>query len=146
MKKITRDILEQLWRDPANWKSGLIYYCQGDPRVIVPRRPKWRGWTINFAHRCSLPALLIITLIVGLPLFFFSDIWLGWDLDLVGCPDNHSDRRLSRLLVLGFSRQVHGSLISCCEHLQVQSRPFDQNENNNIKIAESRPFPLVCRG
>jgi hypothetical protein len=83
MKKITRDILEQLWRDPANWKSGLIYYCQGDPRVIVPRRPKWRGWTINFAHRYSLPALLIITLIVGLPLFFLAiyglvGTWIWW--------------------------------------------------------------------
>jgi hypothetical protein len=23
MKRITRNILEQLWRDPANWKLGL---------------------------------------------------------------------------------------------------------------------------
>ena len=83
MKKVMRETLEQLWRDPANWKSGLIYYCQEDPRVIVPERRKWGGWTVNFAHRYSVLALLLIPLIAGLPLcllalFGFAGTWVWW--------------------------------------------------------------------
>jgi len=43
--------LEQLWRDPRHWTAGLIYHCAADPRMIVPRRWRWGGWTLNFAHR-----------------------------------------------------------------------------------------------
>jgi uncharacterized membrane protein len=41
---------EALWRDPANWRRGMAYYCKADPRVIVPKRNPWGGWTVNFAH------------------------------------------------------------------------------------------------
>lgn len=40
---------EALWRDPANWNGGF-YSCPADPRLVVPKRARWRGWTINFAH------------------------------------------------------------------------------------------------
>lgn len=42
--------LERLWSDPRNWSPPGIYRCAADPRVIVPKRWRWAGWTINFAH------------------------------------------------------------------------------------------------
>src|SRR6266566_6905874 len=66
-EKVTAEQLENFWRDPANWKWG-IYRCAADPRVIVPKRIKSMGWTINFAHRCAWPALLLIMLLAAGPL------------------------------------------------------------------------------
>ena len=43
--------LEQLWQDPAHWSPPGIYRCEEDPRLIVPKRWRWAGWTLNFAHR-----------------------------------------------------------------------------------------------
>jgi len=45
--------LEQLWHDPRHWTAGIIYHCDADPRVIVPKRWRWGGWTLNFAHRSA---------------------------------------------------------------------------------------------
>jgi hypothetical protein len=70
--KVTRDKLEQLWGDPGNWRAGLFYRCPDDPRVIVPKQQKWRGWTLNFAHRCAIPILIVMILVVVLPLFFLA--------------------------------------------------------------------------
>ena len=38
------------WSDSKNWKWRLFYVCKDDPRVIVPKKPKWAGRTLNFAH------------------------------------------------------------------------------------------------
>ena len=70
--KVTRDKLEQLWRDPVNWKRGLIYSCKDDPRIVVPKKQKWRGWTINFAHRRATPTLILMILAAVLPVFLFA--------------------------------------------------------------------------
>jgi uncharacterized membrane protein len=50
--------LERLWQDPRYWTPPGIYRCPGDPRLIVPKRRRWAGWTINFAHRASWLVLL----------------------------------------------------------------------------------------
>lgn len=65
--KFTAEQLEVFWRDPANWKFG-IYRCAADPRVIVPKRIKSMGWTVNFSHRFAWPTLLLIVLLIGGPL------------------------------------------------------------------------------
>ena len=41
--------LDVLWRDPKNWRS-MMYYCHEDPRLIVPMRVRWTGYSMNFAH------------------------------------------------------------------------------------------------
>ena len=51
--------LDKLWSDPANWKYG-IYRCRQDPRVVVPKRVKWMGWTVNFARPSAIPTILLI--------------------------------------------------------------------------------------
>jgi uncharacterized protein DUF5808 len=45
--------LERLWQDPRYWSPPGIYRCAADPRVIVPKRRRWAGWTLNFAHRAA---------------------------------------------------------------------------------------------
>ena len=51
---MTREEIEKCWRDPRNRKWGIFYYCKADPRVIVPKRLKWMGWTVNAAHAVGL--------------------------------------------------------------------------------------------
>ncbi|MBX7244625.1 MAG: hypothetical protein K1X53_03950 [Candidatus Sumerlaeaceae bacterium] len=48
--ELRKEEIEALWRDDRNYRWGLIYYCKADPRVVVPKRIKWMGWTMNCAH------------------------------------------------------------------------------------------------
>lgn len=64
-------ILEALWKSPQSWKWG-VYYCKNDPRVIVPKRLKWMGWTINFARPSAWPTLLAMLLFLAIPIFWLS--------------------------------------------------------------------------
>jgi len=64
---MTREEIENCWKDPQNRKWGL-YYCKTDPRVIVPRHRKWMGWTINFARPGAIPVLLFVTALLVVPL------------------------------------------------------------------------------
>ena len=64
-----REELEACRKDPKNRKWGL-YYCKADPRVIVPKRHKWMGWTINFAHPGGIPVTLLAVGIVVVPIHF----------------------------------------------------------------------------
>ncbi len=32
-----------------NSRGRSIYACKDEPRILVPERPKWSGWTLNFA-------------------------------------------------------------------------------------------------
>jgi hypothetical protein len=64
---VTREDLDRLWADSKNWH--IVYRCANDPRVIVPRRRRWMGWTINFAHPFAWPALVLCAAVaVGLAL------------------------------------------------------------------------------
>lgn len=64
---MTRQELENLWKDPRNHKWGILYYCKADPRVIVPKRVKWMGWTVNFARPLAIPVLLLLIALVAGP-------------------------------------------------------------------------------
>jgi uncharacterized membrane protein len=43
--------------EPSYWKWGVLYFNPNDPRIIVPKRVEWLGWTLNFAQ----PVSIIIT-------------------------------------------------------------------------------------
>lgn len=62
------EIIEQYWRNPSHWNKGIYYRCPEDPRVIVPKQQKWRGWTLNFAQPLAFPVLGLMMTFVGLPL------------------------------------------------------------------------------
>lgn len=67
-----REQIDNLWRDKTNWSWGVIYCCPEDPRVIVPRRWRWGGWTLNFGHpRAGIVGLVAFGLAVGPGLFTF---------------------------------------------------------------------------
>jgi hypothetical protein len=63
---VTRDELEACRNDPHNQKWG-IYHCKADPRVIVPKRLKWMGWTINAARPSAIPVMLLMVAILAVP-------------------------------------------------------------------------------
>jgi Family of unknown function (DUF5808) len=55
---VTRKEIVEIWANPNNW--SLVYRCVKDPRVIVPRRRPWMGWTINFAHPLAWVVLIVM--------------------------------------------------------------------------------------
>ena len=65
---MTREEIEHCWKDPHNRKWGVFYCCKADPRVIVPRRWKWMGWTVNTARWSAIPVVLLLLAIVAVPL------------------------------------------------------------------------------
>ena len=64
---MTQEELEELWRDPGRWRAFFFYHCANDPRVIVPKRIRWTGYTINSAHRMAIPVLIGMLLAVLAP-------------------------------------------------------------------------------
>ena len=63
---MTREEIEACWNDPHNWKWH-VYYCKADPRVIVPRRLKWMGWTMNFARPSAIPLIGLGVVLATVP-------------------------------------------------------------------------------
>jgi len=45
---------DQLHADPTHWKLGIFYFCRQDERILVPKRIRGLGWTINFARPAAL--------------------------------------------------------------------------------------------
>jgi hypothetical protein len=64
---MTREEIENCWKDPHNRKWGVFYYCKADPRVIVPKRLKWMGWTVNVARPSAIPVSLLLIAILVVP-------------------------------------------------------------------------------
>lgn len=49
--------------DPTNYKWGIFYFNAKDRRIVVPKRSRMMGWTLNFANPYTY--LLLSALIVG---------------------------------------------------------------------------------
>jgi uncharacterized membrane protein len=47
-----RDVNEREWHAPGNWRWGWlgVYSSEQDSRLVVPKRNRIMGWTLNFAH------------------------------------------------------------------------------------------------
>ncbi len=56
--------LEELHADPQHWKWGIFYFCREDRRVLVPKRIRGLGWTINFARPSALGWIAFLGLFV----------------------------------------------------------------------------------
>jgi uncharacterized membrane protein len=57
---------ESSWNNSSNWYFyESIYYSKNDTRLLVPKKMKWMGWTLNFAHPY---AYATFGAIVGVPL------------------------------------------------------------------------------
>lgn len=75
---MTSSEIELLWCNPKNWKGYLFYYCKKDPRIIVPKRLRGLGWTLNFARPLAVPVFTAICLFLFSP-FYVLDLWLTKD-------------------------------------------------------------------
>lgn len=66
MRRKFDDNEEERWRnDPENYRWGILYFNPKDPRIILPKRIKEMGWTLNFANPYSwLIIFSIITLAI----------------------------------------------------------------------------------
>lgn len=51
---------DRMRNDPMNYKWGIFYFNPKDKRVIVPKRLKGMGWTLNFANFRSYVILILI--------------------------------------------------------------------------------------
>lgn len=57
--------LDRFRCDPDNWKlGGLFYFCRADQRMIVPKRIRGLGWTLNLARPLAVPFLGFILAVV----------------------------------------------------------------------------------
>lgn len=62
---MTKDELVRLWEDPKHWRGGAMYYCPEDPRVVVPKRTIWGGWTVNFAHAKAAWSVILLSVVIA---------------------------------------------------------------------------------
>lgn len=54
------------WENPDNWRYYVFYVCREDPRLIVPKRLRLTGWTMNFAHPEAFLLLgLLLVIVIG---------------------------------------------------------------------------------
>lgn len=53
---------KRMENDPGNYKWGIFYFNPQDTRIVLPKRYKWMGWTLNFANLWSY---MIIAGIIG---------------------------------------------------------------------------------
>ena len=73
MENPSKETLDKWHKDPNNWKLGGIYYNKDDKRILLPKRIKWMGWTVNFANTKSV-LFFIIILVVMFTLLYFSNV------------------------------------------------------------------------
>jgi len=57
------DPLDRMRNDPENYKWGIFYFNPKDPRILVPKRNRLMGWTLNFANPYSYLILIGIAAI-----------------------------------------------------------------------------------
>ena len=58
-EKPNNDTLEKWHKDPNNWKWVIFYFNKEDDRILIPKRIKWMGWTVNYANPSSIFVFLI---------------------------------------------------------------------------------------
>ncbi len=64
---------ETMRTDPANWKMGIVYCCNDDPRIIVRNLLPF-GWTWNFGHPKIYVAIAIAIIA------FLAPPYLAWQM------------------------------------------------------------------
>ncbi|MEI6587076.1 MAG: hypothetical protein WCL56_13380 [Sediminibacterium sp.] len=61
--------LKNKWHDdPKNWKLGIFYFNKEDKRLVISKRLKLFGWTLNFAN----PLSYIIMIALGVVIFYLK--------------------------------------------------------------------------
>ncbi len=53
-----------------NWKWGVLYFNPNDPRIVVPKRIEWLGWTLNFGQPVSIIIIGGILLLITVSMLY----------------------------------------------------------------------------
>jgi uncharacterized membrane protein len=59
---------DRMIEDPMNYKAGIFYFNPKDSRIMVPKRYKLTGWTLNFARLYAyllISGIIVVVLIVN---------------------------------------------------------------------------------
>ena len=67
----------ELWQNPDNWRLYGFYVCREDPRLIVPKRLRLTGWTLNFAHRQAYQLFVALLAVIIVPNLVVDALNLG---------------------------------------------------------------------
>ena len=62
---------DRAWANAAHWNDGILgigglYFSKEDDRLIVPKRQRWLGWTINLGHELAPVTLVSLIAFVGI--------------------------------------------------------------------------------
>lgn len=60
--------LDRFHADPDNWKLGVLYFSREDPRLLVPKRLRGFGFTVNFGRPFAIPFIVLILGIAAAPI------------------------------------------------------------------------------
>jgi hypothetical protein len=60
--------LDRFRADPDNWILGFIYFSRADSRLVVPKRIRGFGMTLNFARPWAAPFLCALLAVALAPL------------------------------------------------------------------------------
>lgn len=72
-EKPTKETFENFYKDPKNWKLGILYFNKEDNRLFPPKRYRYFGCSINFLSIKSILAnLTIVALIVLVAVYLKS--------------------------------------------------------------------------
>lgn len=69
MKQMKNDFDPEV-ENPDNYRFTILYFNPSDKRVIVPKRNRYLGWTLNFANIYSYLLLGSVILILILSKIF----------------------------------------------------------------------------
>ena len=68
--KVNQETKDKWHEDSKNWKLAIFYFNPADKRILVPKKNKFLGWTLNFANVFSYLILVAIFLVLFLVKFF----------------------------------------------------------------------------
>ena len=60
--------------EPDYWIWGMIYFNPDDPRIFVPKRVEWLGWTLNFGQPMAIvfTIITIAVIVIGMLLKYLK--------------------------------------------------------------------------
>ncbi len=69
-KKTEKQFIDNMRKNEAYWK-GPFYFNRKDPRIMIPKRQRPLGWTLNFASPYTYIFLIaLVAIIVAYSLVF----------------------------------------------------------------------------
>ncbi len=108
-------------KDPANYRyRGMIYHCDKDPYLILPKQIPWMGWTINFAHPRAKATLIALCVLTPLPIL------------LTGCISN-------KPLVVEFVIILEIIALSLWSHWKANEDLLDEGEPIGKQVVKRTP-------